>query len=388
MLDLEATCSSASCSTTRPPAPPTCSAARRTAQFAVVDPHVDLVDDYIALAEAQGAPIVAVFETHVQADHVSGLPELVERTGATAYLPDGRRRRVRAPSRSPTARSSSSATPRSQAIATPGPRARPPRLPGHRPHARRRAVDRADRRRAAGRRRRPPRPARPRRAHRRGDGAHAVPLADRAAARRSPTTCCSTRRTTPARSAAAGCRPTRPRRSASSAATTGRCSFDSEDAFVAALVQDIPPAPEQQAAIVAANRTGRPLAERRVSRAARPARAAREPAQFSLLVAVNAFVGAMVGLERSTLPLIGRDDFGLASSAAVLSFIVAFGLAKALTNLGAGALAAARRAPAAADRRLGGRAAGAAADRASRRAGAGSSPPTSCSASTRAWPGR
>jgi MFS family permease len=62
-------------------------------------------------------------------------------------------------------------------------------------------------------------------------------------------------------------------------------------------------------------------------------------AQFSLLVAVNAFVGAMVGLERSTLPLVGREEFGLGSSAAVLSFIVAFGLAKALTNLGAGALA-------------------------------------------------
>jgi MFS family permease len=62
-------------------------------------------------------------------------------------------------------------------------------------------------------------------------------------------------------------------------------------------------------------------------------------AQFTLLVAINAFVGAMVGLERSTLPLVGRADFGLASSAAVLSFIVAFGLAKAITNLGAGALA-------------------------------------------------
>jgi MFS family permease len=62
-------------------------------------------------------------------------------------------------------------------------------------------------------------------------------------------------------------------------------------------------------------------------------------AQFGLLVAINAFVGAMVGLERSTLPLIGEADFGLASKAAVLSFIVAFGLAKALTNLGAGALA-------------------------------------------------
>jgi MFS family permease len=62
-------------------------------------------------------------------------------------------------------------------------------------------------------------------------------------------------------------------------------------------------------------------------------------AQFSLLLAVTAFVGAMVGLERSALPLIGRQDFGLASSTAVLSFIVAFGLVKALTNLGAGALA-------------------------------------------------
>jgi glyoxylase-like metal-dependent hydrolase (beta-lactamase superfamily II) len=58
-------------------------------RFAVVDPHVDLVDDYIALAEGQGVPIVAVLETHVQADHVSGLSALVERTGATAYLPAG-----------------------------------------------------------------------------------------------------------------------------------------------------------------------------------------------------------------------------------------------------------------------------------------------------------
>jgi len=58
-------------------------------QLAVVDPHVDLVDRYVALADAQGVPIVAVFETHVQADHVSGLPELVARTGATVYLPEG-----------------------------------------------------------------------------------------------------------------------------------------------------------------------------------------------------------------------------------------------------------------------------------------------------------
>jgi glyoxylase-like metal-dependent hydrolase (beta-lactamase superfamily II) len=58
-------------------------------RLAVVEPHVGLVDDYLALAEAQGAPIVAVLDTHLQADHVSGLPALVECTGATAYLPEG-----------------------------------------------------------------------------------------------------------------------------------------------------------------------------------------------------------------------------------------------------------------------------------------------------------
>jgi len=56
-------------------------------KLAVVDPHADLVECYLEAAERAGSPIVAVFETHVQADHVSGLPWLVERTGATAYLP-------------------------------------------------------------------------------------------------------------------------------------------------------------------------------------------------------------------------------------------------------------------------------------------------------------
>jgi hydroxyacylglutathione hydrolase len=56
-------------------------------RLAVVDPHVELVDRYVETAEAAGAPIVAVFETHLQADHVSGLPALVEHTGANAYLP-------------------------------------------------------------------------------------------------------------------------------------------------------------------------------------------------------------------------------------------------------------------------------------------------------------
>src|ERR687887_795221 len=58
-------------------------------KLAVVDPHEALVDAYLAEAERAGAPIAAVFETHVQADHVSGLPALVAATGATAYLPEG-----------------------------------------------------------------------------------------------------------------------------------------------------------------------------------------------------------------------------------------------------------------------------------------------------------
>jgi MFS family permease len=62
-------------------------------------------------------------------------------------------------------------------------------------------------------------------------------------------------------------------------------------------------------------------------------------AQFSLLVGLNALVGAMVGLERSVLPLVGERDFGLASKTAILSFLVAFGLAKAFANLAAGRLA-------------------------------------------------
>jgi hydroxyacylglutathione hydrolase len=62
---------------------------RTTGDLAVVDAHADLVDEYVALAEGQGARIVAVLETHIQADHPSGLPALVERTGATAYLPAG-----------------------------------------------------------------------------------------------------------------------------------------------------------------------------------------------------------------------------------------------------------------------------------------------------------
>lgn len=60
--------------------------------------------------------------------------------------------------------------------------------------------------------------------------------------------------------------------------------------------------------------------------------------QFWLLVLVNAFVGAMVGLERTVLPLIAERDFGLASKSAALSFIATFGIVKAATNLFAGRL--------------------------------------------------
>ena len=60
--------------------------------------------------------------------------------------------------------------------------------------------------------------------------------------------------------------------------------------------------------------------------------------QFTLLVVVNAFVGAMVGMERSILPAIAVEEFHLVARAAVLSFIVVFGISKALTNYAAGRL--------------------------------------------------
>lgn len=55
--------------------------------------------------------------------------------------------------------------------------------------------------------------------------------------------------------------------------------------------------------------------------------------QFSLLVVINAFVGAMVGLERTVLPLLGEQEFGLSSKTAITSFIVSFGVTKAVLNL-------------------------------------------------------
>src|SRR5215475_8371258 len=61
--------------------------------------------------------------------------------------------------------------------------------------------------------------------------------------------------------------------------------------------------------------------------------------QFSLLVLVNAFVGGMVGLERTVVPLIGSEEFRIASTTIVVSFIVSFGVVKACANLVSGHLA-------------------------------------------------
>ena len=61
--------------------------------------------------------------------------------------------------------------------------------------------------------------------------------------------------------------------------------------------------------------------------------------QFALLVAVNALVGAMVGQERTVLPLLAEQVFGLVGASAALTFLVAFGISKAFANLAAGALA-------------------------------------------------
>src|SRR5688572_1387562 len=62
-------------------------------------------------------------------------------------------------------------------------------------------------------------------------------------------------------------------------------------------------------------------------------------AQFSLLIVVNLFVGGMVGLERTVVPLIGSEEFQLSSTTLITSFIVSFGLVKAFANLISGQLA-------------------------------------------------
>jgi hydroxyacylglutathione hydrolase len=227
--------------------------------LAVIDPHSDLVDEYVAAAAAQGAAIVAVLETHVQADHVSGLPALVARTGATAYLPEGSGVEFdhHALADGEVVRLGNTEL---QAIATPGHAA------AHHAYL---VSD-----------------------HTRGEEPWFVLTGDALlvgdagrpdlhahgeqpveAMARTLYRSLSDRLLTlpdhlvlyPAHYSGSVCGRGL---SANPASTIGferrhnrALQFDSEDAFVKALTSDIPPAPEQQAAIVAANRAGRPLAE-------------------------------------------------------------------------------------------------------------------------------
>ena len=226
-------------------------------RFAVVDPHADLVDEYVRLADAQGVPIVAVLETHVQADHVSGLPELVARTGATAYLPESAGVDFE---HEPLADRQvlKLGNTEIQAVATPGhalahhayvvtdrTRGDEPWLvltgdallvgdagrPDLHAHGERTAEEMA-------------------RTLYRSLTQRLLALPDHVAlfpGHYSGSVCGRALSATPVSTIGFERRHNRALR------------FDSEDAFVAALTRDIPPAPEQQAAIVAANRSGRSL---------------------------------------------------------------------------------------------------------------------------------
>ena len=154
------------------------------AKLAVVDPHADFVDAYVAAAAAIGAPIVAVFETHVQADHVSG-PARAGGTDRRDRLPAGGcGRRRSSTSRSDDGDVVELGNTLVTADRDTGARTGPSRVHGHRPAAwQRRAVAGVQRRLAADRRCRPPRPACRRRRARPGTAAARKSAAAAGAAR-------------------------------------------------------------------------------------------------------------------------------------------------------------------------------------------------------------
>ena len=303
------------------------------AQLAVVDPHVDFVDAYLDAAAVIGAPITAVFETHVQADHVSGLPALVERTSARAFLPVGAGVDFEHDALGDGDQVEMGNT-IVRALSTPG------HAPAHH------AYLVSDLRRGT----REPwlaftgdslligdvgRPdlhvvgdpaGQARLLH--GSLARLLELADGVVV-------------LPSHYAGSVCGRAL---SANPFSSIGfertqntMLAYSDADEFAVALLKDTPPRPPEQEAIVAQNRRG---ASSLSTVSATPTLGLRaNAAQFSLLVALNALVGGMVGLERSVLPLVGERDFKLSSTAAILAFVVAFGLAKAITNLAAGALA-------------------------------------------------
>jgi hydroxyacylglutathione hydrolase len=228
---------------------------KSTGELAVVDPHVDLVDDYVAQAASQGAEIVAVLETHVQADHASGLPPLVERTGATAYLPEGAgvafEHRALADGDAVQL-----GNVELRALATPG------HAPAHHAYL---VTDRV--------RGEEPWLVLTGDALLVGDAGrpdlHAGAEHDAAAMARTLYRSLTERLLTlpdhlllcPAHYAGSVCGRGLSANPVSTIGFERRCNpalqHDSEDAFVAALLRDVPPAPERQAEIVAANRAGR-----------------------------------------------------------------------------------------------------------------------------------
>ena len=249
------------------------------------------------------SPIVAVFETHVQADHVSGLPALVERTGATAYLPAGAGVDFDARRRSPTASAIELGNTIVTALATPG------HAPAHH------AYVVADRRRGTdepwlvftgdsllvGDVGRPD-------LHVAGDAARPGPRS--CTARSSGCSSCPiTSSLYPSHYAGSVCgrglsgNPFSLDRLRARAQPDAR-STTIPDAFVEALVADTPAA----ARAAGGDRRREPRGASADAPRDAPVRLGlrENAAQFSLLVGLNALVGAMVGLERTSLPLIGE----------------------------------------------------------------------------------